>query len=115
MTEESGSSSAAKQEKLVSHSDWSIWLMIIKFILIEKDIRNLIKKKPRLTQENPALWQKEIKKDQMAIKIVQRIIIKRVNNQIVFNIMDFQDLKDMSTKLKTICSKIGYGVVYSIF
>lgn len=63
MTKESGSSSATQQEKLVGYSNWPIQSMITESILIEKDIWDLIKKRPRPTQENPVLWQKEIKKD----------------------------------------------------
>lgn len=54
--------------------------MITESILIEKDIWDLIKKRPRPTQENPVLWQKEIKKDQIAIGIVRHIIIEGVND-----------------------------------
>lgn len=32
-----------------------------------------------------------------------------------FNIMDIQNPKDMYTKLKSICGKFGYGIVYLIF
>lgn len=55
MMEELKLSSAAKQEKLVGHSNWPIWLMIAKSMLMQKDIWDLIEKKPRLAQENLAL------------------------------------------------------------
>lgn len=50
----------------------------------------------------------------MAVGIARQIILKGVNNQITFNIMHFEDLKEIWDKLKSICSKIGYRVVYSI-
>lgn len=62
--------------------------MIIESMLMEKNVWDLIKKRPRPAWENPTLWQKEIKEDQMAIEIVRCIIIEGVNNQIAFNIMD---------------------------
>lgn len=51
----------------------------------------------------------------MAMGIAQRIIKEDVNNQIVFNIIDLQDPKEIWNKLKSICIKVGQGVVYLIF
>lgn len=88
--------------------------MITKSMLIEKDVWGLIETGPRPIRENPRLWGKEIKEDRMAIGIARRIIVEVVNDQIAFNIMDLEDPKDMWTKLKSICSEVGQGVVYSI-
>lgn len=81
---------------------------------IEKDAWDLNKKKPRFAQENPALWQKKIKKDRINIEIARRIIVEGVNNQITYNIMDFHNLKNIWTKLRSICSQFGQKVVYLI-
>ena len=51
----------------------------------------------------------------MAVGIAQRIIREGVSDQIAFNIMDLKDPKEMWDKLKSICTKVGQGVVYSIF
>lgn len=88
--------------------------MITKSMLIEKDVWDLIETGPRPVRDNPTLWGKEIKEDRMAVGIARRIIVEGVNNQIDFNIMDLEDLKDMWTKLKSICTEVGQGVVYSI-
>ena len=50
----------------------------------------------------------------MAVGIAQRIIKEGVSNQILFNIMDLKDPKEMWNKLKSICTKVGQGIVYSI-
>ena len=50
----------------------------------------------------------------MAVGTAQQIIRESVNDQIIFNIMDLKDPKEMWDKLKSICTKIGQGVVYSI-
>lgn len=42
------------------------------------------------------------------------MLLKGVNNQITFNIIDLEDLKVMWDKLTSICSKIDQKVVYSI-
>lgn len=46
-------------------------------------------------------------KDRITIDIAQRIIKESVKNQIVFNIIDQKDLKQMWDKLKNIQIKIG--------
>ncbi len=50
----------------------------------------------------------------MAIGIAQRIITEGISDQIAVNIMDLEDPKEMWDRLKTICSEVGQGVVYSI-
>ena len=50
----------------------------------------------------------------MAVGIAQKIIRESVSHQIVFNIMDFKDLKEIWDKLKSIYTEVGQGVVYSI-
>lgn len=50
----------------------------------------------------------------MAVGIAQQIIREGVSDQIAFNIMDLKDPKEMWDKLKSICTKFGQGVVYSI-
>ena len=50
----------------------------------------------------------------MAVGIAQRIIREGVSDQIAFNIMDLKDPKEMWDKLKSICTEVGQGVVYSI-
>lgn len=57
---------------------------------------------------------KKVKKNQMTIKIARQIILKSINNQIAFYIMDLENLKEIWNKLISISSKIGQGVVYSI-
>lgn len=50
----------------------------------------------------------------MAINIIQHIIRKNVSNQIIFNIIDLEDLKNMWDKLKSIYINISQGIIYSI-
>ena len=50
----------------------------------------------------------------MMVRIARQIILKSVNDQIAFNIIDFEDLKVIWEKLTNIYSKIGHGVVYLI-
>ena len=114
MTTEDSSSNGAKREKLTGFANWPIWSMITKTMLIEKDVWDLIETGPRLLRENPTLFGKKVKEDQMAIGIARRIIVEGISSQIAFNIMDLEDPKDMWTKLKNICSEVGHGVVYSI-
>lgn len=115
MSEESNNGGGqAKREKLTGFANWPIWSMITKSMLIEKDVWDLVTTGPRPVRQNPQLWIKEIKEDRMAVGIAQRIITEGVSNQIAFNIMDLEDPKDIWDKLKSICSEIGQGVVYSI-
>ena len=83
-------------------------------MLIKKDVWDLILTGPRPQCENPGLWSKKVKEDRMAVGIAQRIIIEGVSDQIAFNIMDLKDPKEMWDKLKSIYTKVGQGVVYSI-
>lgn len=62
-------------------------------MLIKKDIWDLISTEPYPSRENPGIWVKKVKKDQIAVDIAQQIIWKGVSNQIAFNIMDIKDLK----------------------
>lgn len=66
-------------------------------------------------QKNPILFEKEVKKNWMAIGIAYHIIIKEISSEIAFNIIDLEDLKDIWTKLKNIYNKVGQGVIYLIF
>ena len=50
----------------------------------------------------------------MAAGIAWQIILKGVNNQIAFNIIDREDPKKMWKKLTSIYSEISQGMVYSI-
>ena len=83
-------------------------------MLIEKGVWDLVSTGPRPVRENPSLWSKEVKEDRMAVGTAQRIIREGVSDQIAFNIMDLKDPKEMWDKLKSVCTKIGQGVVYSI-
>ena len=116
MAEESSNSSGnqAKREKLTGFANWPVWSGITESMLIEKDVWDLISTGPRPQRENPGLWSKEIKEDRMAVGIAQRIIREGVSDQIAFNIMDLKDPKEMWDKLKSICTEVGQGVVYSI-
>ena len=81
--------------------------MITKVILIEKNAWDLVKTELWLLRENLTLFRKEIKEDQIAIGITHRIIVERVSFQIAFNIIDFEDPRDMWTKFKSIYSEVG--------
>ena len=69
--------------------------MLTQSMMIEKDVWDLISKRP----QEP---------------IAKRIITEGISDQIAVNIMDFEDPKKMWDRLKTICSEVGQGVVYSI-
>ena len=89
--------------------------MITKSILIEKDVWDLIATGSCPECQNPDLFTKEVKEDcRIVVGIARRIILEGVSNQIAFNIMDLEDLKEMWDKVKSICSKIEQGVVYLI-
>ena len=104
----------AKREKLIGFANWPVWSGITESMLIEKDVWDLISTGPRPPRENPGLWTKEIKEDRMAVGIAQKIIREGVSDQIAFNIMDLKNPKEMWDKLKSICTEVGQGVVYSI-
>ena len=82
--------------------------------MTKKDVWYLIWKRPREPIANPALFGKETKENRMAIGIAKRIITEGISDQIAVNIMDLEDPKEMWDRLKTICSEVGQGVVYSI-
>ena len=88
--------------------------MLTQSMMIKKDVWDLISTRPREPIANPALFGKEAKENQMAIGITQRIITEGISDQIAVNIMDLEDPKEMWDRLKTICSEVGQGVVYSI-
>ena len=88
--------------------------MLTQSMMIKKYVWYLISKGPREPIANPALFGKEAKENQMAIGITQRIITEGISDQIAVNIMDLEDLKEMWDRLKTICSEVEQGVVYSI-
>ena len=115
MSEESSTNSTqAKQERLTGFANWPIWSMITKSMLIEKDVWDLIAISLRPERQNPGLFTKKVKEDRMAVGIARRIILESISDQIAFNIIDLEDPKEMWDKLKSICSKIGQRVVYSI-
>ncbi len=115
MTEELHSGGTqAKWEKLIGFANWPVWSGITKSMLIEKDVWDFVSTRPRPVRENPGLWSKEVKEDRMAVGTAQQIIREGVNDQIVFNIMDLKDPKEMWDKLKSVCTEVGQGVVYSI-
>lgn len=83
-------------------------------MLIEKDVWDLIEIGPH---EDPvALWEQEkkIKENRMAIGTATRIIKEGVSDDIFNNIIDVTDPQEMWQKLRTACSQVGQGVVYSI-
>lgn len=84
-------------------------------MLIWKDVWDLISTGPRPQRRNPGLWGKEIKEDHMAVGTAQQFIREGISDQITFNIMHLENPKEMWDKLKSICTKIGQEVVYSIF
>ena len=117
MAEEPSNSNGnqAKREKLIGFANWPVWLGITVSMLIEKDVWDLISIGPRPPRKNTGLLTKEIKEDRMAVGIAQSIIQEGVSNQIAFNIMDLKNPKKMWDKLKSICTKVGQRVVYSVF
>lgn len=81
-------------------------------MLIEKDVWDLIEDGPR--QPLAALWEQKIKENRMAVGIATRTIKEGVSDDIFNNIIDITDLQEMWEKLRTACSQVGQGVVYSI-
>lgn len=56
MSEKSNlNSSRDKYEKLTGFANWPIWSMIIKFMLIKKDMWDLTEIRPCPIQENPII------------------------------------------------------------
>lgn len=89
--------------------------MITKFILIEKDVYKLKLTSPYPERQNLKLWMNEIKEDWITVDIARRIILKNVNNEITFKIMDLENRKEIEDKLTSIYSEKGQEIVYSIF
>ena len=81
--------------------------MITKTILIKKGVWDLVKTRLQLLRESLTFFGKEIKEGQMAFDIVRYIIVEGVSFQITFSIMNLKDPRDMWTKLKSICNKVG--------
>lgn len=104
----------SKQEKLKGFTNWPRWSDLTRAMLIEKDVWDLIEK--GLRQPPTALWEREqkIKKNRMAIGIATRIIKEGVSDDIFNNIIDLTNPQEMWEKLRTVCSQVGQGVVYSI-
>lgn len=50
----------------------------------------------------------------MAVGIAQSIITEGICDEIAFNIMNLESPKDMWEKLKSVCTEVSQGVVYSI-
>ncbi len=85
----------AKRDKLTGFVNWPLRSMLTQSMMIEKDIWDLISKGP---------WE----------PIAQRIITEGISDQIAVKIIDLEDPKEIWDRLKTICSEVGQGVVYSI-
>ena len=60
----------AKKKKLTGFANWPVWSGIIKSMLIEKDVWDLISIRPRSQCKNPGLWSKEVKEDRIAVGII---------------------------------------------
>lgn len=69
--------------------------MITKFMLIKKDIWELIETSFCPKHQIPGLFTKKVKEDQMAVDIARPIILEGLSDQIAFNIIDFEDSKKM--------------------
>lgn len=50
----------------------------------------------------------------MAVSIAWHIILEGVNDQITFNMIDFEDSKKMWNKFKIIYNKIRQSIIYLI-
>lgn len=70
--------------------------------------------RPHPECQDLGIWVKQMKKNQKTLDIAERIIREGVSNQIAFNIMDIKDLKQFWDKLRSICTEVGQGVVYSL-
>ena len=67
----------------------------MKSMLIKKDVWDLAKTSPWLKQQNLGLFLKEVKKNWIVVGIAWQTILKGVNNQMAFNIIDFEDSKEI--------------------
>lgn len=81
-------------------------------MLVEKDVWDLIKTGPRPVP--PAIWEQRSKDNCMAVGTATRIIKEGVSDDIFNNIIGIMDLRERWEKLRTVCSQVGQGVVYSI-
>ncbi len=85
----------AKRDKLTGFINWPLWSILTRSIMIEKDVWDFISKGPREPIANPTLFEKEAKKNRIAIGIAQRIITEGISDHIAVNIMDLEDPKEM--------------------
>lgn len=81
-------------------------------MLVEKDVWDLIETGPR--PEPAAFWEQKSKENRMAVGTATRIIKEGVSDDIFNNIIDITNPQEMWEKLRTACSQVGQGVVYSI-
>lgn len=90
-----GQNSQVKYKKLIRFINQPIWALLIKNMPINKDDQVIIFVKSYLLQETNMGWNKKNKKNQIAIGMAQKIIIKGVSSQITFNIININNLKDI--------------------
>lgn len=79
---------------------------------MEKGVWNLIENGAR--PEPAPFWEQRSKENRMAVGTATRIIKEGVSDDIFNNIIDITDTREMWEKLRTACSQVGQGVVYSI-
>lgn len=79
---------------------------------MEKDVWDLIENGPR--PEPAPFWEQRSKENRMAVGTATRLIREGVSDDIFNNIIDITDPREMWEKLRTACSQVGQGVVYSI-
>ena len=114
-SDENPTGSSAKREKLTGYVNWARWASLTKSMLIEKDVWDLVETGPRPQQQNAsALFDHKTKEDRIAIGTAGRIIREGLSDDLFNNIIDIDDPKEMWAKLKSVCSQVGQGVVYSI-
>lgn len=99
IAEKSTYRSQAKPEKLMSFTNWLILSIITKLMLIKNGIWDLVFICLWSKYQNPNLFLKETKEDQIAVKIAWQIILKGVNDYIAFNIIDLKNQKEIWERL----------------
>lgn len=104
--------SSARRKKLTGFNNWPRWSDLIRAILIEKDVWDLVETGPRPAPAT--IWEQKTKENCMAMGTANRIIKEGVSNDIFNNIIDITDPKEMWEKLRSVCSQVGQGVVYLI-
>lgn len=85
-----------------------------KSMLIEKNVQDIMFVRLCYLQGPYTDWNGENKKDHMAIRPSQKIIIKGVNSQIAFHIINIKNSNDMQDTFQRISSKVSHGVIYSV-